>query len=84
MNHQMGIQNLVMDVQSCVCNGGPCTNQCASEYCVNGSYTQGDNCSNCIQSALGQNGQCLAPVSQECQSDPNCNGYLTCANGCPP
>jgi hypothetical protein len=84
-NHMTGIQNLVSYVQGCDCgNGAPCDQQCASEYCLNGGFQmQGDACSTCIDNSMGMGGQCLTPVSSQCQADQDCNAYLTCANACP-
>jgi hypothetical protein len=81
----LGIQNLVSYVQGCNCgNGGQCDSQCASEYCVNGSFAmQGDACATCIDASMAMNGACLNPVSSQCQADQDCSAYLTCANACP-
>ncbi len=86
MNHMSGFQALVTEVQGCDCgNGGPCAQTCASEYCLNAMFAQqNDACEMCISNSLGQNGQCTAQVSSQCQADPNCTAYLTCVNLCPP
>jgi len=83
-----GIQNLVMDVQSCACGTmGACQTQCATEYCMTGMVTTGDACDTClnnaVQTADGGMGPCFNQVVTACMNNPDCAAYITCANGCP-
>jgi hypothetical protein len=86
--HPMGIKNLVMYVQGCVCgNNGVCAMDCANEYCMNGSGMPGDACDTCIQSSVatadGGMGACYNAVSGGCMGDTECTAYVGCIGGCP-
>jgi hypothetical protein len=80
-----GFQDIVADVQACICGTGPCATSCATEYCANGSFTSTtDACATCFDDALAvDGGTCLAGVDSACGGNADCTAYITCTDGCP-
>jgi hypothetical protein len=86
--HPMGIRNLVMFVQGCVCgSGAPCDMACSGGYCMSGTGMPGDPCDVCIQGTIatadGGMGVCYNAVSSGCMGDMECSAYVACIGGCP-
>jgi hypothetical protein len=65
--------------------GGACSTQCAASYCMMMNPTPGDACDTCINDSLSADagGTCLAPLESACPNGGVCDGWLTCAGGCP-
>lgn len=68
--------------ESCICNGGACTSECATATCANppgaGGGTTG--CPMCIDDLL-MGGGCPAAIT-DCANDPQCKAMAECVTGC--
>lgn len=66
--------------QSCLCNSGPCTSQCANELCIGQPFTtQGDLCQECVDSNVQPGTVC----GMQCDQNAMCQQLASCLFQCP-
>jgi hypothetical protein len=74
------VQTYASIAQSCLCNSGPCTSQCANELCIMQPYTtEGDLCQECVDSNIQPQTVC----GKQCAQNALCEELASCLFQCP-
>jgi hypothetical protein len=79
---------LQLAIKSCACKAGsPCETQCAgaTDVCsatATAASTACQTCLNTVGSAQPQSACIVASQTTDCQADPDCKAYFTCAINC--
>jgi hypothetical protein len=76
-----GALEMYLRNDSCICNGGACTTECATASCATPPGMVGaSSCPMCIDNLLMSN-SCPKAIS-DCESDVGCKAIADCVAGC--